>query len=93
MTEQLSSLTVQSAPSAGGIGTREDADSLRREILGDDVLLRIDQVAFLVGCSQRQIYAMIHRGRFPGPRKLGVLSRWRLGLLKQWLHADELRRC
>jgi excisionase family DNA binding protein len=64
----------------------------RREILGDDTLLTVGEVAFLVGCSRRQIYAMIHRHTFPGPRKIGALSRWRLGTIKRWLHDDGIRR-
>jgi excisionase family DNA binding protein len=64
----------------------------RREILGDDTLLTVGDVAFLVGCSKRQIYAMIHRHTFPGPRKIGALSRWRLGTIKRWLHDDAIRR-
>jgi excisionase family DNA binding protein len=75
-----------------GAGTRESAFLLRAQILGDDRLLTVKEVAELVGVSTRQIYAMIHRHTFPGPRKLGALSHWRLGLVKSWLHDDGIRR-
>ncbi|MGE5191558.1 MAG: helix-turn-helix transcriptional regulator [Deltaproteobacteria bacterium] len=80
------------AGAPGGAGAAPFA--VRREILGDDALLTVGEVAFLVGCSKRQIYCMIHRKTFPGPtRKLGVLSRWRLGVVRNWLQADDQRRC
>jgi excisionase family DNA binding protein len=76
-----------------GRKTRPSVSEARREILGDDTLLSVGEVALLVGCSKRQIYAMIHRHTFPGPRKIGALSRWRLGIIRNWLRADDLRRC
>jgi predicted DNA-binding transcriptional regulator AlpA len=93
MTEQLPSGMPETTVSGLGSGTRQCLGKARHGILGDDTLLDIKEVAQLVGVSPRQIYKMMHRQRFPGPKKLGALSRWRLGVIRQWLRADEMRRC
>jgi excisionase family DNA binding protein len=59
--------------------------ALRAQILGEDYLLTIGEVAAIVGISKRQIYHLIHRRTFPTPRKLGALSRWRLGTIREWI--------
>lgn len=85
MNEPFSTLAPDRAISLGGVGTI--SSEARREIMGDDTLLTINEVATLVGVSSRQIYSMIHRRTFPFPRKLGALSRWRLGTVKDWVRA------
>jgi excisionase family DNA binding protein len=90
MADQYAGLESGAALPPGGAGIGESV--FRAHILGDDVLLTVKEVAFLVGVSTRQIYCMIHRGTFPAPRKLGALSRWRLGTIRRWLHDDGIRR-
>ena len=92
MTEQLPILATQGTVAPGGTLPTTGSFPAQMQILGDDVLLTVKEVAFLIGVSPRQIYTMIHRKTFPGPRKLGALSRWRLGLVKSWLHDDGIRR-
>ena len=92
MVEQIPGSAAPPTVLEEGRKTRPSMSDARREILGDDTLLTVGEVAFLVGCSRRQIYAMIHRHTFPGPRKIGALSRWRLGTIKRWLHDDGIRR-
>lgn len=89
MTEENRDLADRPADPKGGLGTTSSV--LRRQILGDDVLLTVKEVASLVGVSTRQIYAMIHRRTFPFPKKLGALSRWRLGTVKEWVRAGTPR--
>jgi excisionase family DNA binding protein len=84
MNDQIHGLAPELTNSPGVTGISDRA--MRAQILGDDVLLTVSEVAALVGVSVRQIYAMIHRRTFPGPRKIGALSRWTLGTVKRWLH-------
>ena len=62
------------------------------EALGDDALLTVEDVARVVGCSTRNIYAMIHRKAIPFPIKVGALTRWRLGTIRQWIAGGCSRR-
>jgi excisionase family DNA binding protein len=83
MTEQRTNASRQ--PEQPDLAVGSVSTESRRNVLGDDTLLTINEVASLVGVSTRQIYAMIHRRTFPFPRKIGALSRWRLGTVKDWL--------
>jgi predicted DNA-binding transcriptional regulator AlpA len=85
MADQLTLEAAKMQASADGAGSEPSVISSRFAILGDDLLLTVEQVAGLVGVSKRQIYHMIHRGTFPPPRKLHALSRWPLRIIKDWL--------
>ena len=85
MAEQIASETPKMLSASDGTGSEPSVISSRFAILGDDVLLTVEDVSKLVGVSKRQIYHMIHRGTFPPPRKLHALSRWPLRTVKDWL--------
>ena len=62
------------------------------DLMGDDTLLNVSQVAQIVGCSVRTIYAMIHRRHIPHPLKLSAMTRWRTGTIRRWIQAGCPRR-
>lgn len=53
------------------------------------LLLDVNQVADLLGCSPRQVWRMADAGDFPRPIRLGVkLKRWPRSAVETWL-ADQ----
>lgn len=51
------------------------------------VLLDVQAVAQMLGCSPRHCYRLADGGRMPRPIKLGALVRWRRQQLLDWLDA------
>ena len=55
------------------------------------MLLTVQQVATMLGCSSRHVYRLADRGVMPRPTKLGdVLVRWNRFNIEQWI-ADGCR--
>jgi prophage regulatory protein len=54
-----------------------------------DQLIRLQQVETLSGAKRSQVYALMARGKFPKPTKLGAASRWSLREVERWV-ADKL---
>jgi prophage regulatory protein len=54
-----------------------------------DELLRLQQVETISGLKRSQLYALIGKGEFPKPAKLGAASRWSLREIQDWI-ADKL---
>ena len=53
------------------------------------LLLDVNQVADLLGCSPRQVWRLADGGDFPRPIKLGMkLKRWPRSALESWI-ADQ----
>ena len=50
-------------------------------------LLDVNQVAEMLGCSQRHVYRLSDAGRMPAPVRLGSLVRWSAAALRQWIDA------
>ena len=51
------------------------------------VLLDVQAVAAMLGCSTRHVYRLADGGRNPRPVKLGALVRWNRALIEQWIAA------
>ena len=49
--------------------------------------LDVNGVAELLHCSAGHVRALVARGEFPRPAKLGVLSRWSRAAVLRWLDA------
>jgi excisionase family DNA binding protein len=49
------------------------------------MLLDVQTVAELLGCSQRHVYRMSDAGRMPAPIKLGALVRWSATSIREWV--------
>ena len=54
-----------------------------------DELIRLPQVESISGLKRSQIYALIGRGEFPKPAKLGTASRWSRLETERWV-SDKL---
>lgn len=50
-------------------------------------LLPLDAVMARVGVRSSKIYAMIQRGEFPAPVKIGFASRWPSSAVDAWIAA------
>lgn len=50
-------------------------------------MLRINEVADLLGCSVRHVYRLYNSSRMPKPIKLGQLVRWNRDSLDDWIDA------
>ena len=55
------------------------------DALREDGLLTASEVAALLKCSVRNVYALLRRNELPRPLKIGALSRWRLSALRHWM--------
>ena len=51
------------------------------------VMLDVNEVGRLLGCSPRHVYRMADAGRMPRPVKLGRLVRWSRVVLEKWIEA------
>lgn len=52
-----------------------------------DHLIRIDDVARLVGLSARQAWRLDRAGKLPSPVRIGRAVRWRSGEIQAWFAA------
>lgn len=50
-------------------------------------LLKVGEVAGLLGCSGRQVYRLADGGKMPRPVKLGGSVRWRRREVQDWIDA------
>jgi excisionase family DNA binding protein len=50
------------------------------------LLLDVRQVARLLVCSVRHVYALADAGRIPRPFKLGTLNRWPRATIEAWVN-------
>jgi excisionase family DNA binding protein len=51
------------------------------------VLLDVQAVASMLGCSNRHVYRLSDCGRMPRPVKLGALVRWNRASVERWIVA------
>ena len=57
----------------------------------DERLLRVKEVASLIGVSRSTIYRMVEAGQFPQPIRIGPrASRWRLSEVLEWMTSRPL---
>ena len=49
------------------------------------ILIDVNQVAELLGCSPRHVWRLADSGRMPRPHKLGNLRRWDRAGIGQWV--------
>ena len=52
---------------------------------GAPILLDVQAVAALLGCSSRHVYRLADAGRMPPPIKLGALVRWPRQAIEAWI--------
>lgn len=52
-----------------------------------DALLKLRQVSLMTGLSRSSVYALLKRGKFPEPVRLGKrCTRWRLPSIEGWIN-------
>lgn len=51
----------------------------------ESLLIDVQTVASLLGCSARHVYRLADGGRMPAPVKLGALVRWHRATLDEWI--------
>lgn len=54
---------------------------------GLPLMLTVNQVAAMLGCSTRHVYRMSDAGKMPVPMKLGNLVRWSRQGIEEWIEA------
>jgi excisionase family DNA binding protein len=54
---------------------------------GSCLLLDVQAVAEMLGCSTRHVYRLADSGRMPRPIKLGSLCRWSATAIQEWILA------
>jgi excisionase family DNA binding protein len=54
--------------------------------------LRVGEVAEMLGVSERHLWALVARGEFPRPLKLGAASRWPYADVVAFLDSKEVAR-
>jgi len=52
-------------------------------------LLRVEEVAALVGLGVRTVWGLVAEKEFPRPVKVGRLSRWRRSAVEAWMDGLE----
>lgn len=54
------------------------------------MLLTVNQVAQMLGCSVRHVWRMADSGEFPRPVAIGVkLKRWPRTTIEQWIKSQQ----
>jgi excisionase family DNA binding protein len=48
-------------------------------------LLKIDEVAGLLGCSRRTVRRLVATGQMPAPLRIGSLIRWPKEVIETWI--------
>jgi prophage regulatory protein len=46
--------------------------------------VRLPEVLASIGIAERTLYALMHRGEFPRPAKIGKMSVWVADEIEQW---------
>ena len=54
-------------------------------LLGSDALIRVEELAAILGCSPRFIRKLRNAERLPRAFRIGQLVRWRLGAVRFWI--------
>lgn len=54
---------------------------------GSSILLDVQAVAELLGCSPRTVYRFSDAGRMPEKLKVGALARWSKPAIAEWIAA------
>jgi predicted DNA-binding transcriptional regulator AlpA len=54
---------------------------------GNKLLLTLEEVAYLLGMSPRQVRSLLKRGRLPPPVRLDGRLRWSRKILEDWVAA------
>ena len=49
------------------------------------MLLSVDEVAKIMGCSERTVYRLCDAGKMPGSLKIGGMRRWSRVLIENWI--------
>ena len=62
-------------------------DEKSREISGGQnaMLLSVDEVAKIMGCSARTVYRLCDAGKMPASLKIGGMRRWSRVLIENWI--------
>ena len=51
----------------------------------EEKLLNIKEVSKMSGLKKSTIYSYIKKDKFPKPKKIGKLSRWKLSDIRNWM--------
>lgn len=51
------------------------------------ILIDVDEVATMCGCSTRHVRRLADAGRMPAPVNLGALLRWNRAVIEAWIAA------
>jgi predicted DNA-binding transcriptional regulator AlpA len=62
-------------------------DAARRALAVTAELLAAAEVAKILSCSPRHVWALNSSGRLPRPIRLGRVTRWRADEIRDWLAA------
>ncbi|MFG0320064.1 MAG: helix-turn-helix transcriptional regulator [Planctomycetota bacterium JB042] len=78
---------AKEAPTAPSFWTRELLDMHRANDLDATprLLLSVNEVADLLGCSIRHVHRLVAERKAPSPIRLGASARWRRSDLEQWV--------
>lgn len=49
------------------------------------ILIRADEVARLMGVSERTLWRLLSAGKVPKPLRIGRNTRWRLAEVRDWI--------
>lgn len=66
-------------------GNVTGTDAGRDSAPADSVLLDVQAVANVLGCSPRHVYRLADTGKMPRPVKIGALVRWSKATIESWI--------
>jgi excisionase family DNA binding protein len=72
-------------PSVPGGRTTKVKGKIAHIAPGNAMLLDVQAVAELLGCSTRHVYRLSDAGKMPAPVRLGCLVRWSAAAIQQWI--------
>jgi excisionase family DNA binding protein len=49
------------------------------------LLVRADEVARMMGVSERTLWRLLSAGKIPQPVRIGRSTRWRLAEIREWI--------
>jgi excisionase family DNA binding protein len=75
--------SAKGSPVPGGRATKVKGQ-ITHLAPGSSLLLDVQAVAEMLGCSPRHVYRLSDSGRMPGPVKLGSLVRWNAAAIREW---------
>jgi excisionase family DNA binding protein len=59
--------------------------STNEKVPMESLLIDVQAVASLLGCSTRRVYRLADGGKMPAPLKLGALVRWNRAAIDNWI--------